>query len=1175
MADGKVVIQVDMDGNKAQSGVERLKSMMGGLAESGERVGSVFKSVLGANIVSGALIAGVQSLGNALKSVFSTALDEGAKLQQSFGGIDTLYKGAEDTMKQYATTAAAAGISANTYAEQAVSFGASLKKALGGDAVKAAESANKAIMAMADNSAKMGTDIGSIQMAYQGFAKGNYTMLDNLKLGYGGTQQEMQRLLKDASKLEKAMGKKFDINNFADIVEAIDLVQQELGVAGVAAEEAKTTFSGSFAAMKASASNFLANLALGEDIGPSLKALVSTTSTFLLGNFLPMVGNIMRQLPQAVEVALAEAGPKIEQGFKSLFSSLGVDEGVFDVVKDTFRDVVVTIQSLFESFTSEGNGFKDLLQGISNVITFVNAVIQELARGFQFVVESFANTGAINSAYSAFKDLSGAAVEVAKNLGEAIPWNTIGSIAGQVVNFISLLVSWFSKLAQSISPEVWQTLIIGVTSFVVALKGLKTGLAVAKGLKSAFDFGKNLVSLITNTLSLTVAQASNAAASTAMSAGNTAVGTSAGAAASSVLKLGAGILMIGAGVLLAASGIYLLVQAAIQLSSAGAGAILTMVGLGVGIAALAAVFAFLGPALTAGAVGILAFGAAIALIGAGIAVAALGIAVLVDAIANGFALIINTISSNAPQIISIIQAIAEGIRTAMDGIANIIISVGTAINIALQGIADIFRSVGESISTAAQGIGKGIESVFNGISTVISSVGGAVRTVLDGIANVFTSIGTAARNAGLGVKAMAEGIQLLVGLNLIDLASTLTVVSAGLAAIANSGIATAGPGLQQAGTGLMLIATSAQLASLALQSVPTALSSLSTSLGTLPETLTSAGASMSAFASSVMASFASLSGSVTSIMMLQTGLMALADAMMLAQSGASAMSSTLTMINASASSASASISQLASGIASAMTQAVSSAQSNMALIVSVITQSSVQMTQAGQQAGRGVSEGITNGIRSGIGSATAAMSAMVSSIRSTAMSGVSSMRYAGNMIGQGLAQGMYSALGAVTAAANALVAQAERAAQAKAKINSPSRLFRDNVGKYISQGVAVGILADAHKVDDAMGDVFDQIKAFNFAPEDILGVGQASLTKTLQVKSDLDRQIKASVKVVQEKSNRLVEQALEVAEKAVKRPVNMMMESGTLVGQIGQQMTDFQNDKLMIDNMMRGIQWTQ
>lgn len=1171
MADGKVVIQVDMDGNKAQSGVERLKSMMGGLAESGERVGSVFKSVLGANIVSGALIAGVQSLGNALKSVFSTALDEGAKLQQSFGGIDTLYKGAEDTMKQYATTAAAAGISANTYAEQAVSFGASLKKALGGDAVKAAESANKAIMAMADNSAKMGTDIGSIQMAYQGFAKGNYTMLDNLKLGYGGTQQEMQRLLKDASKLEKAMGKKFDINNFADIVEAIDLVQQELGVAGVAAEEAKTTFSGSFAAMKASASNFLANLSLGQDITPSLKALVSTTSTFLLGNFLPMVGNIMRQLPQAVETALAEAGPKIEQGFKSLFASLGVDEGVFDTFKDTFRDVIVTAQSLFESFTGEASGFGNVIKGVSNIIETANVMIQNLAMGFQFALEAFENTGAIKNAYQAFKDLSEAALDLAVKLGDAIPWDTIGEAAGKIVNFVSQMASSFASFIKGIDANTIRNVATALLTMAVALKSIKAGVAIAKGLKSAFDFGKNIVSLIGNVLGLTAAQATNAAASTAMSAGTTAVGTSAGASASSVMKLGVAVLMVGAGILAAAAGVYVLVQAAMQLASAGAGAQIALLAIVAGIALLAVGAAAIGPALTVGAVGILAFGAAIALIGAGVAVAALGIAVLVDAIANGFALIINTISSNAPQIISIIQAIAEGIRTGMNGVANIIISVGTAINTALQGIADIFKSVGESISTAVQGIGKGIESVFNGISTVISSVGGAVRTVLDGIANVFTSIGTAARNAGLGVKAMAEGIQLLVGLNLADLAGTLTVVSAGLTAIANSGIATAGPGLQQAGTGLMLIATSAQLASLALQSVPTVLSSLSTSLGTLPETLASAGASMSTFASSVMSSFASLGGSVASVMMLQTGLMSLATAMMMAQSGASAMSSTLTMINASASSASASISQLASGIASAMTQAVSSVQSSMALIVSVITQSSVQMTQAGQQAGRGVSEGITNGIRSGVGSAMSAMATMVSSIRATAMSGVSAMRYAGSMIGQGLASGMYSALGAVTAAANALVAQAERAAQAKAKIHSPSRLFRDNVGRYISQGVAVGILADAHKVDDAMGDVFDQIRAFNFAPEDIIGVGQSSLTKTLQVKSDLDRQIKASVKVVQEKSNRLVEQALDVAEKAVKRPVNMMMESGALVGQIGQQMTDFQNDKLMIDNMMRGI----
>lgn len=816
MADGKVVIQVDMDGNKAQSGMSRLKNMVGGLSESGAQLGSVFKSVLGANIVSGALISGIQSLGSAMKGVFSTALDEGAKLQQSFGGIDTLYKGAEDTMKQYATAAASAGISANTYAEQAVSFGASLKKALGGDAVKAAESANKAIMAMADNSAKMGTDIGSIQMAYQGFAKGNYTMLDNLKLGYGGTQQEMQRLLKDASKLEKAMGKKFDINNFADVVEAIDLVQQELGIAGVAAEEAKTTFSGSFEAMKASASNFLANLTLGEDIGPSLKTLISTTSTFLLGNFVPMVGNIMRQLPQAVEVALAEAGPKIEQGFKSLFSSLGVDEGVFDAVKDTFRDVVVTIQSLFESFTSEGNGFKDLLQGISNVITFVNVVIQELARGFQFVVESFANTGAINSAYSAFKDLSGAAVEVAKNLGEAIPWGTIGSIAGQVVNFISQLVSWFSKLAQSISPEVWQTLIVGVTSFAVALKGIKTGLAVAKGLKSAFDFGKNLVSLITNTLSLTAAQASNAAASTAMSAGNTAVGTSAGAAASSVLKLGAGILMIGAGVLLAASGIYLLVQAAIQLSSAGAGAILTMVGLGVGIAALAAVFAFLGPALTAGAVGILAFGAAVALIGVGVYAASVGLALLAVQLP-----VISTYGLSASIALAALGAsmLVLGAGALVAGAGLLVLGAGALV--AGAGVL-VF---GAGLLVASVGVAAfGVALALVGVGVYTASAG------LSMLAGHLPTIATYGASAAIGIAALGAG--------LLVMGAGALVAGAG-ALVLGAGLLTAGAGATVFGAGMLVAAAGVAAFGLALGLCAPSITTFAEAISKIIETLSS------------------------------------------------------------------------------------------------------------------------------------------------------------------------------------------------------------------------------------------------------------------------------------------------------------------------------------------------
>ena len=837
MADGKVVIQVDMDGDKAQSGVARLKGMVGGLAESGTQLGSVFKSVLGANIVSGALISGIQSLGNAMKGVFSTALDEGAKLQQSFGGIDTLYHGAEDTMKQYATAAASAGISANTYAEQAVSFGASLKKALGGDAVKAAESANKAIMAMADNSAKMGTDIGSIQMAYQGFAKGNYTMLDNLKLGYGGTQQEMQRLLKDASKLEKAMGKKFDINNFADVVEAIDLVQQELGVAGVAAKEAETTFSGSFSAMKASASNFLANLSLGEDIGPSLKTLISTTSTFLLGNFVPMVGNIMRQLPNAIEVAIAEAGPKIEQGFRSLFAGIGVDDGAFDVIKDTFRDVVVTIQSLFGELASEGNGFKDLLQGISNVITFVNVVIQELARGFQFVVESFAETGAINSAYSAFKDLSEAAIEVAKNLGEAIPWDTIGTAVGQIVNGISTLVSWFAKLAQSISPDMWSALITSVVSFAVALKGIKTGLTIARGLKSAFDFGKNLVSLISNTLSLTAAQATNAAASTAMSAGNTAVGTSAGAAASSVLKLGAGLLMVGAGVLLAATGIYLLVQAAIQLSSAGAGAILTMVGLAVGIAALAAVFAFLGPALTAGAVGILAFGAAIALIGVGVYAASVGLALLAVQLpvisTYGLSASVALVALGASMLVLGAGSLVAGAGLLVLGAGALVAAAGAV----AFGAGLLIASVGVAAFGLALGVcAPAISTFVDAISKIIETLSGGLSNILDAISRVIQSVGDSALKAGQGFKALAEGVVMITNTSLGDMAASLGAVALGVGKIAGYGsdLSAVGSSMTILSNGMMMFAQSAMIATAALATFPGLISNLSVVTGSAP-----------------------------------------------------------------------------------------------------------------------------------------------------------------------------------------------------------------------------------------------------------------------------------------------------------------------------------------------------
>ena len=1168
MADGSVTIKVDMDGSNAQSGISKLKSLFGGLESAGQKVGSVFKSVLGANLIGSALTAGIGTITSGIREMASE-LNSSQKAWktfegnlQAFGRSAEEIKAAKTEMQDFATkTIYSASDMASTYSQlDAVGTKnvGSLVKAFGGLAASA-ENPAQAMKSLSTQATQMAS---KPKIAWMDFK----IMMEQAPAGMAAVAKEMGMSTADLVKAVQDGKVKtedfFDALNRAGNSDAFQKMATEFKTVDQAIDGAKESLSNKLMPAFEKLNKF--GIKAVNAISDALDKINFDSVADKLGAFLESID--IDGFISTITGAFAKAGETVSEFF-AVFNKIGV----FEYISDTLRDIGVTAMSVFKELTSHINRFDSLTEGFGNIIIFVNKVIQDLAAGIQFALEAFSNTGAIKNAYQAFKELSEAALDLYDKLSDLIPWETIGESAGKIVNFISQMASSFAKFIKGLDANTIRNVATALVTMAVAFKGIQAGVAIAKGLKSAFDFGKTIIGLIGNILGLTTAQFANAGASAAMSAGNTAVGTTASASAGSVLRLGAAVLMIGAGVLMAAAGVYVLVQAAIQLASAGTGAQVTMLAIVAGIALLAVGAAALGPALTAGAVGILAFGAAVLMIGAGVAVAALAVAVLVDAIANGFALIINTISSNAPQIISIIQAIAEGIRTAMDGIANIIISVGIAINIALQGIADIFKSVGESISTAAQGIGKGIESVFNGISTVISSVGGAVRTVLDGIANVFTSIGTAARNAGLGVKAMAEGIQLLVGLNLADLAGTLTVVSAGLAAIANSGIATAGPGLQQAGTGLMLIATSAQLASVAMQSLPTALTSLSTSLSTLPETLTMAGTAMSTFATSVMSSFASLGGSVASVMMLQTGLMSLSNAMMMAQSGATMMASTLEMINSSAMSASSAMSQLATAISSAMTQALSSVQASMMMMVTVVLQSSIQMTQAGQRAGQGVSNGVTNGIRSGIASATSAMSAMLSSIRSTAMSGVSSMRYAGSMIGQGLAQGMYSALGAVTAAANALVAQAERAAQAKAKIHSPSRLFRDNVGRYIAQGIAVGIEQNSSDVVDSLAYVQKEMSAFKFGAEDLLGLGKHTVSSQFRLKSLTERAETSQIEVIRDQADKVLTRALEVAEEAVKRPVNMVLDDGTLVAKIGDPMTNYQNDKLMIDNMMRGI----
>ena len=276
---------------------------------------------------------------------FSAAISEGAALQQSLGGVETLFKGSADKVKGYANEAyKTTGLSANAYMENVTGFSASLLQSLGGDTNKAAETANMAMIDMSDNANKMGTSMESIQMAYQGFAKQNYTMLDNLKLGYGGTKQEMQRLLADA---EKLTGVKYDINNLSDVYNAIHAIQENLDITGTTAKEAASTFSGSFESMKAAAQNVLGKIAIGENVTPALQSLLETTKTFLFGNFLPMIGNILSGLGVVLTHGISDIASQLfgDAFGSAVFDQLAHVTGIFE----TFFDMI------FGSMDKEAN----------------------------------------------------------------------------------------------------------------------------------------------------------------------------------------------------------------------------------------------------------------------------------------------------------------------------------------------------------------------------------------------------------------------------------------------------------------------------------------------------------------------------------------------------------------------------------------------------------------------------------------------------------------------------------------------------------------------------------------------------------------------------------------------------------------------------------------------------
>lgn len=443
------------------------KAMGPEAASSGQEAGTSFMSGFKGAALK---IAAAIGIGAAIKTGITAALSEGASLQQSLGGIETLFKDSKAQVVKYADEAyRTTGLSANAYMENVTGFSASLLQSLGGDTAKAAEVANMAMIDMADNSNKMGTSMESIQTAYQGFAKQNYTMLDNLKLGYGGTKEEMQRLLRDA---EKLTGTKYDINNLNDVYQAIHAIQDNLDITGTTAKEASTTFTGSFNAMKAAAQNLLGDLALGEDVEPALIALADTAKTFFVDNFLPMLWNVVKGVPDILESAFELASAAIGENIGSIMDSvpellqmgsdmiMGIYNSALEAIPGLLNIVSDIVNGLVEAFMQN---WPSIFQaGIDFVFQLIDGLVQAAPGILQAGIDLISSL--LQTIYNNAPQYISAGFEVVTNL--------ISGILQRIPVLVDTGINMITNLVTTIWNNLPQILNAGVQIISSLIKGL-------------------------------------------------------------------------------------------------------------------------------------------------------------------------------------------------------------------------------------------------------------------------------------------------------------------------------------------------------------------------------------------------------------------------------------------------------------------------------------------------------------------------------------------------------------------------------------------------------------------------------------------------------------------------------------------------------------------------------
>lgn len=429
-----------------------------GIDETGKKTSSLGEKIKnGLSAAGKAAVVGVTAAATAVGALGTKAVQAYADYEQLVGGVETLFKDSQDEVMEYANNAyKTAGLSANEYMETVTSFSASLLQSLDGDTSAAAEKANLALTDMSDNANKMGTDMASIQNAYQGFAKANYTMLDNLKLGYGGTQAEMQRLLEDA---EKISGIKYDISSYADIVDAIHIVQTEMGITGTTAKEAASTIQGSFGMVKAAWQNLVTGLAdpdqdLGTLVGNFTDSIVVAGNNLIprIQELLPriveaisgLLGTISTQLPgilSSVLPSLIEGATSLVTGLMSALPEILTVLG--DIAPTAIGILVPAIVELLPEIIQTGiDVVISLVQGITETLPeLIPAATEAIIK----IAETLTDPGNLGNLVDAALEII---LALADGIIDAVP-RLIEVAPKLITNLITALIENFPKIIES------------------------------------------------------------------------------------------------------------------------------------------------------------------------------------------------------------------------------------------------------------------------------------------------------------------------------------------------------------------------------------------------------------------------------------------------------------------------------------------------------------------------------------------------------------------------------------------------------------------------------------------------------------------------------------------------------------------------------------------------------